>query len=165
MDFETRHAVTEKNELMRQSSGRFTLHELLNGALIKDLKPNPLPCHCGHYPDVKFNEIENNCTVSCNGCTVRFIFQGSYAGAILKWNTLSTVKFDQENNKLNPFIAFDLDTGDLDDIKHQIADHRSHLQELKKITSRTEKKLINLMCHWHDFTLARIDSHQLGTSA
>jgi hypothetical protein len=158
MDFQTRHAITEKNEKMREVSGRYTLRSLLGNVNIGELKPNPIPCKCGSYPQIDIDDSKGACFVSCNGCSVNLEFSGSYAGAILKWNSLLTVDFDLLENKINPFINFNAELDGLDDFIFKVHESTAILLALKTITSRSEKKLINLMCHWNHFSISRVES-------
>jgi hypothetical protein len=148
MDFEKRHAIYQKNELLREKSGRFTLSSLINNTPIKNLKPSPLPCSCGHYPSIDINDSEGECLVTCNGCSTHLKFRGSYAGAILAWNKLDSVTFDFSENEIIPFVDFD---GDHEEFIYQIQTIRENALALKEVTVRTEKKLINLIVHWCDF--------------
>lgn len=147
MNFEMRHAIFPKNELLRKRSGRYTLADLINNSPIKSLKPSPLPCSCGNYPTIDFDS-KALCLVSCTGCDIKFTFKGSYAGAVLEWNKLESVLFNINENKLIPFISFECE---LDDFLSRVDKVKKDALGLKKVSVRSEKKLINLIMYWCDF--------------
>lgn len=150
MNFETRHAINPKNESFRRKNGFYTYSHLLNGASIGLLKPSPLPCGCGHFPEIKVSTTSHECSINCKGCSVEFSFKGSYAGAILEWNKLDSVPFDFSQNKLNPFVNFD---GDVEYFTEQVEAVKPNILALKAKASRSERKLSNLMGYWCDFSI------------
>ena len=150
----SRYVASERNEQRRRKSGATTFEGIVKGVTHERLLPVVKPCIHGRLPNIGASSLDNHQEVYSHCCNFHENILGSKARATLSWNASNNVPFCIEEDFLHPLLELSIHES-IDVIIKETRVLQDKVDVIKKTEySRQEGKLITLIKHWNDFSLA-----------